>query len=1821
MSVSRRLAVAALLAFAAPCVSAQSIFTVAGGGTLDGQLASSIPTSGPRGIAFDRSGNIYLAVRYGGQVLKIDAVSGVVKVVAGNGASGYSGDGDLATGATLRQPGGIVLDADDNLYIADTDNGRIRRVDAKSGIITTYAGGATPASGNGDGGQATAAELDQPWGLTIDRGFLYITEQAYNAHNVRRVNMATGIIDTIAGTTDGSRGGFGGDNGPAKAAQLDTPFGIVADASGNLYIADTGNSRVRRIDTNGNITTYAGGGAAGNIADGVQATQADLGSVTVLAFDSAGNLLVSTGRQIRRVDKDTHVITTVVDGTGLLYGLAVAKDGTIYFSDDGYGRVFTFAPGATEQVVFAGNGTYVGDGRAAKAAVLHSPEGLAADAAGNVYIADSAGNIVRRVSAADGTISTVAGTVNGIYAPPQEGIDATQAAVGFPLDVAFDPGGNLYIADALNERIWRVDSAGKITTYAGGGSPADGVGDNGPATAANIIPLGITFDRSGNLYIADSDQYATIPHARVRRVDAVTKTITTFAGSDKAGYAGDGGPARAAQLDQPFGVAVDNDGSVLISENGNGTIRRVDGSGTITTIAGSPTRNEGDPLGDEGPASAARITPLHMAFNRATGDLIIADHSSHRVRRIDKQGFIHTVAGSDHFYYEGGFAGDNGPATAAKLSFDYGDTSGIAISAAGDVYLSDSQNNRVRAVFACVTVAAPQLTAVADGLAAPRLAWSSVAGAFRYDVRLDTITPPARVIASDLTETSFSPANLQPGTKYFWSVTAKGDSFCPTVSTAASAISSFTTATGCGAGSFELIAPADGAQNVDAPTLQLSWQAAPGAGTYDVYYGPTSPPPLVASGIQQTSYAPAPIARAFWFVVAHAACDPAKTSATPMRSFTTNLSTGCAGVPTVTLTSPAAGSVDVPASVDLQWSVSGGSVDTFDVYFGTTSDPTLLRSNVAGNARSLSLSQLTAGTTYFWRLVSRSTCFAGGSASTPVASFTTHADCTPPGATTILFAPASVSAGATYTIVWSSAPGLDAGGGYLVERSTSSSFASILDSQVSSSTAASFVAGAPGTYYHRVRALPACDPTKSGPVSAPASVNAVNAPANVIFTVQPQAVVTALGEKIEDRNGSFTIENIGAAPAQIIVGQSELPGSRPFFSIAEGGAFVTLQPRVPRTFTIQYSGPPNDTAGSYQGVIFAVGVTQPLPVTPYAFVNLKVGGGPAVAPQFVVDGAPGEYAAFPGFSGDDDSNRPAREISIRNPGTAPVELAAEIGPEVWLVPENGWNAQPLAAGATRTVKLFTRRPFAPSGSPLPRYTYFTVRTKDGATARLLVQDNDLLAVSSGRATALEVGARSFIVPDAVNRLRLTNNGGDSVQAEMIFTPSGADGFDAAAVKRAVVLVPPNDVVTFTDPIVQVFGAAAGTIGQIEIRIPRERLGLIAVTAGVPVVPRGTGARIGAPHVIYISVPAATTLALAETSGADHAGVRVIADGQTTTADIPRYGMQRITLGAPSRIEIDVDSGGGSVIALAKMGNATFISSALNDSPAAKLGKGALAGIPSVTTVIPVISGVSSAGAAPSLKTAIGLLAQSSSATFVATFYPSTGSVALNRSVSVAAGQTTIFNDVMRDLFGATTPSDGNLFVQAPPNGKVYAVLQTAASGGASVPSSAVPLPTTLSEALTSATGSSQRPLSYDGLEQSVDPTRGSRWLLLLNEMGGGPGFVNVRLYEAGNRSVPIAEGDLAIAANQQVKLDTVFSTLGLDTPERRKDRTNVEVVVTATAGTASIAASAVSIDNVTGDTRMVSLTPAVGSGNPSISFVTPVINAPTAPNRHRVAAH
>jgi sugar lactone lactonase YvrE len=440
-------------AFAAASLHAQSITTIAGGGSDDGQAATAIPISSPRGIAVDAGGNIYFA-EGAGRVRRVDAASGVVKTIAGNGAAGLSGDGALAVGATLNNPEGIVFDSSGNLYIADNANNRVRRIDAKSGIITTYAGGGTPATGIGDGGVATSAILSGPTSLAIDRGFLYVTESAFDSNRVRRIDLATNIINTF------------------DAGQLNAPFGIVIDAAGNIFIADIGSGLVRRIDAQTKaIDTYAGGGnPADGIGDNLPATQAKLGSPTGIAFDKDGNLLIScvdTG-SMRKVDKTTKIITTFASTVYLPSFIATDSHGVLWSSDD---EIVYRVAGDGSLTPLAGGGTFIGDGRVATAAILQEPDGIALAANGDLYIADAGHNVLRRVTASSGRISTIAGQPGRVYAPPeQEGGDATSAVIGFPRDVAIDSTGALYVADLNNERIWRIDAARKITTYAGGGT-------------------------------------------------------------------------------------------------------------------------------------------------------------------------------------------------------------------------------------------------------------------------------------------------------------------------------------------------------------------------------------------------------------------------------------------------------------------------------------------------------------------------------------------------------------------------------------------------------------------------------------------------------------------------------------------------------------------------------------------------------------------------------------------------------------------------------------------------------------------------------------------------------------------------------------------------------------------------------------------------------------------------------------------------------------------------------------------------------------------------------------------------------------------------------------------------------------------------------------------------------------------------------------------------------------------------------------------------------------------------------------------------------
>ena len=663
----------------------------------DGGPAVQTQLYGPVGVAVDGSDNLYIADR-NNSIRKVDP-TGTITTVAGTGEQGFGGDGGPAVQAQLASPTGVAVDGSGNLYIADSGNERIRKVDP-TGTITTVAGTGERGAG-GDGGPATQAQFAFPADVAVDgSGNLYIADR--DTHRIRKVDP-TGRITTIAGT--GEYGGDG-DGGPAVQAQLTFPNGVAVDGSGNLYIADSGNDRIRKVDSTGTITTVAGIGEdvsdSGYSGDGGPAVKAQLAGPVGVAVDGSGNLYIADrgNRRIRKVDSRGR-ITTV-----------------------------------------AGTGEYSGDGGPAVRAQLNSPAGVAVDGSGNLYIADRDNGRIRKVDST-GTITTIAGTrdEHGFIQALGDGGPAVLAGLAFPAGVAVDGSGNLYIAG--NRRIRKVDPTGTITTVAGGGRFSFG-GDGGPAVGASLhSPTGVAVDGSGNLYIADRDNH------RIRKVDS-TGTITTVVGGGRGRAISDGIPAVEAWLDSPTSVAVDGSGNLYIAVSGHSRIRKVDSRGMITTVAGMGEDGFG---GDGGPAPPRLSSTFPLAWRwtaRATSTSLIGETAVFarsiprgQSPRLREEGTTTLTQPTDSTgtaarHCEEGFtiplawrsmawatftspitattafarsipwgrlprlrgdglsfpalAGTGVPATAAQLAFP----TAVAVDGSGNLYIADSGNHRIR---------------------------------------------------------------------------------------------------------------------------------------------------------------------------------------------------------------------------------------------------------------------------------------------------------------------------------------------------------------------------------------------------------------------------------------------------------------------------------------------------------------------------------------------------------------------------------------------------------------------------------------------------------------------------------------------------------------------------------------------------------------------------------------------------------------------------------------------------------------------------------------------------------------------------------------------------------------------------------------------------------------------------------------------------------------------------------------------------------------------------------------------------------------------
>ena len=766
---------AACVLFFTSLVGAQGVITTVAGTTWrftgDGGPATNAPLGDLWGVAVDSAGNV-LAVDMGNHLVVRIAPNGILTVVAGTGAPGFSGDGGPATRAMLSftESGGVALDAAGNLYIADSANGRVRKV-TPEGRITTIAG--TGAGGfSGDGGAATAAALGGfPGSVAVDgSGNLYFPQRYY--HRIRRVSP-DGTISTFAGN---GTAGYSGDGGPASNASLSNPWGVAVDLAGSVYIADSDNHRIRKVPRGGVITTVAGNGTQGFSGDGGPAVSASLCHPTAVAADLSGNLYIADecNHRIRRVSS-SGIITTVAGSGSADYsgdggsatrasfnaphGVALDAAGNVYVTDAASRRIRRFSQGGTISAI-AGNGLFKApiDGVAATTSFLSTPAGIAVDGKGNAYIVDLRNQRIRKVNRA-GVITTVAG--NGIAGFSGDGGPATAASVNLyfnsGLTVADD--GSLYIGDTYNQRIRKVTPDGLIVTVAGSGS-YDFSGDGGPATkAAFRFVFGVARDNLGNLYVADNWNH------RIRKI-ALDSTITTVAGNGVQGFSGDGGPATSASLNYPVAMALDATGNLYISDAGNNRIRRVIQNGVISTIAGNGTAGFS---GDGGPATSASLySPVAISLDNA-GNLYVADRANQRIRRIAPDGTITTVAGNGKW----GYSGDGGIPTNASL----GNPWSVAVDTAGNVYICDTDNDRIRKVLAtppAFSVAPAKLSFSAPAgtpvVAAQQIATSSPITGLVWRVEASTedgapwlgFSPPVGLAPGPVT-VSVNVADMKPG--------------------------------------------------------------------------------------------------------------------------------------------------------------------------------------------------------------------------------------------------------------------------------------------------------------------------------------------------------------------------------------------------------------------------------------------------------------------------------------------------------------------------------------------------------------------------------------------------------------------------------------------------------------------------------------------------------------------------------------------------------------------------------------------------------------------------------------------------------------------------------------------------------------------------------------------------------------------------------------------------------------------------------------------------------------------------------------------------
>ena len=626
------------------------------GNSGDGGPAAEARFRHPHDLYQDRHGNLYLSDLGNHTIRRIDYETGIITRVAGNGRIGRGGDGGSALDAELDCTCGVAVDREGTVYLSSEWTNNIRRIDPETGIIETVfghharhypseRGGSRPYSGrglslggyHGDGGPARDAGFYHPEHLAFDsRGDLYVCDNSND--RVRKIDMQSGIIDTVLG--NGHRAS-NGDGGPASEASTLMPDAICLDVHDNLYVGEKYGFRVRKVDREtGLVYTLAGTGEPGFGEEGLPGEITRCNSVEA--------------------------------------GIYAEPDGTVFWGDCS-GRLRR-CDGATGIVTTVLGGTSVHDGEIATAGFLNGPGGLSVGPDGMIFIADVWNQRIRSIDPGTGEIQTVAGS--GARAYGGDGGPAVDAHLGNPHDVSVDRDGRVVIADTRHGHVRRIDDKGVIHNIAGAAFQWD-KGDGGPALSACLMHvLSVTHGPNDDVYIGDAGC------GRIRKIDAKTGIITTVAGTGLQGYLGDGGPAIRARIGSPTAMKVDGSGHLYFADDRHHVIRRVDGdTGIITTVAG--TGEEGYSPDGSRASHAAIATPRGLTLD-GLGRLYFSDTGNNRVRRVAENGLIETVVGS------GDYGDCDQPVAARKAPLNQ--PHGLCFCGDDVLLVSDHCNNRLKVV-------------------------------------------------------------------------------------------------------------------------------------------------------------------------------------------------------------------------------------------------------------------------------------------------------------------------------------------------------------------------------------------------------------------------------------------------------------------------------------------------------------------------------------------------------------------------------------------------------------------------------------------------------------------------------------------------------------------------------------------------------------------------------------------------------------------------------------------------------------------------------------------------------------------------------------------------------------------------------------------------------------------------------------------------------------------------------------------------------------------------------------------------------------------